>query len=292
MPPAWHAPLIAVCAVLFLWSLHALAWRLLCALITIAGYLPLLRERQAWARVRPLETWLRVRHPRLHAILAARLRPRPFTGLPFTLLVVGALYVASLLGRLTEEVLEAGVVLRFDQAINAFFGPWRERPLITAFLWITALGAGPALAAVAVTATAFLWADRRPGFILPLWVAFLGAQATTWAGKFAIARHRPEFIAAASATSPSFPSGHAAASMALYGFLAYVLARDLANLWGRFEVVYWTSTVILLIGFSRIFLSVHYITDVLSGFLVGGFWLLVGFALAEWVRMQSPEITP
>jgi len=282
--PIWQVLLLLAGAALPIWALHALAWHLLHALSSTTKRLPTLREARAWARVRPLQAWLRLRHPRLHAVLAARLRPKPFTGLPLTLLVVGALYVAALLGGLTEEVMEAGAVLRFDQAVNALFGPWREEPLIAAFLWITALGVGPTLAAAALTTTGFLWADRRPGFILPLWVAFLGAEATTWASKFAIARHRPEFIAAASAASPSFPSAHATGSMAVYGFLAYALARDLPGRRERFEVAFWIAVLIATIGFSRIFLSLHYTTDVLAGFLVGAFWLLVGFALCEWRR--------
>ncbi len=280
--PIWQALLLLASVALLIWGLHAL--------ISTVHRLPMLRETRTWARVRPVQAWLRLRHPRLYATLAARLRPKPFTGLPLTLLVLGALYVAALLGGLTEEVLEAGAVLRFDQAVNAAFGPWRVRPLIGILLWITALGAGPALAAVAAVATAFLWADRRPGFILPLWVAFLGAQVTTWSGKFIIARHRPDFIQAVSEASPSFPSGHATASMALYGFLAYALVRDLPGRRERFEVAFWVAVLVLAIGFSRIFLSLHYMTDVAAGFMVGAFWLLVGFAVSEWTRNRPASV--
>jgi undecaprenyl-diphosphatase len=261
-----------------------LAWRLLRVLTATLSRLPSLRHARAWTQTRPVRAWFRIRHPRLYKTLAARLRPRPFTSLPLTLLALGALYLAALLGGLAEEVLEANRVLHLDQVVNAFFTSWREQPLIAAFLWITALGYGSTLAAVAGTATLFLWADRRPGFILPLWVVFLGTEVTTWAGKFAIDRHRPKFIAAASAASPSFPSAHAAGSMAVYGFLAYALARDLPGRRERFEVAFWITVLIAAIGFSRIFLSVHYATDVLAGFMVGGFWLLVGFVMSEWLR--------
>jgi undecaprenyl-diphosphatase len=276
--------LLIAAAAAVVWALRALAWGLLQALIAAVERWPRFRGTGAWARVRPVQAWLRLRYPRLCAVLGARLTPQSFTGLPLTLLVFAAAYIAALLGGLAEEVVEAAGVTRFDQAINAFFGPWREPSLVGGFLWITALGAGPALTAVAVTATGFLWADRRPGFILPLWVAFLGAQATTWAGKYAIARHRPPFIEVVSAASPSFPSGHATASMALYGFVAYALIRDLPGRPARFEVAFWTALLIATIGFSRIFLSLHYMTDVIAGFMVGGFWLLVGFALTEWQR--------
>ena len=294
--PIWQMLLLIVGAVLLIWGLHALAWRLLHLMAAAVDYLPQLRTTRAWARVRPVQAWLHLRHPRQYAVLAARFRPNPFTGLPLTLFVLGALYVAALLGGLTGEVLEAGTVLRFDQTVNAALAPWRVRPLVGAFLWITALGAGPALTVVAFIATAFLWADRRPGFILPLWVAFLGAQATTWSGKFIVARHRPDFIQAVSEASPSFPSGHATASMALYGFLAYALARDLPGRRERFEVAFWVALLVPVIGFSRIFLSLHYTTDVAAGFMAGAFWLLVGFAVSEWTRNRPtsspPEVQP
>ena len=200
------------------------------------------------------------------------------------MVVVSALYIGALLSGLTEEVVEAGGVLRLDQAINAAFAPWRQPLLVAAFLWITALGTGSALTAVALTATGFLWADRRPRFIVPLWVTFVGAQATTWAGKFAVARHRPGFIDAVQAASPAFPSAHATGSMAVYGFVAYALARDRSRREQRFEVIFGVGVVIAMIGFSRIFLSLHYTTDVAAGFMVGGFWLLVGFGLSEHGR--------
>lgn len=278
--------LLLIGAALLVFILHMLAWRLTGLLGDFLASLPMRGAPRVWARLRPVRAWLRLRHPRLDAALRARLSPQPFTGLPLTLLVLSALYVAALLGGLVEEVIEGQEALRLDRAINAYFAPWRTGPLIAVFLWITALGSGPALAAVTVTATGFLWTHRRAALIVPLWVAFLGAEATTWAGKFAIARHRPEFIAAAAATSPSFPSGHATGTMAVYGFLAYVIARDLSKRRQRFEVVFWTGMLVAMIGFSRIFLSVHYATDVAAGFLVGAFWLLAGFAIAAWIRRR------
>jgi undecaprenyl-diphosphatase len=141
--------------------------------------------------------------------------------------------------------------------------------------------------AVAVASSGLLVSGRRRELAVPLWTTLIGAEATTWAGKFLIDRQRPTFIEAASALSPSFPSGHSTAAMAVYGFLAYLVARDLPTARQRFEVVFWTSILIILIGFSRIFLSVHFTSDVLSGFIVGAFWLLAGFAIAE-NRRQAP----
>ena len=191
--------------------------------------------------MRPVQAWLSLHHPRLYAHLRARLVPSTFAGLPLTMMVVAAIYVVALLSGVTEEVVEAAGVLRLDQAVNAALAAWREPALVIAFLWITVLGTGPALTAVALTATAFLWADRRAHFIVPLWVTFIGAQATTWAGKFAVARHRPEFIDAVQAASPLLPER---ARDRLDGRLRVPglrVGRDLPRREQRFEVVFWVG---------------------------------------------------
>src|SRR5690606_2768836 len=115
--------------------------------------------------------------------------------------------------------------------------------------WITSLGDSASLAGVALVATGLLWADRRPRLILPLWITILGALGTTWIGKFAFDRPRPEFIEGFTALSPSFPSAHATGVAAVYGFIAYVVVRDLPGRRARFEVVFWTVVLVALVGF-------------------------------------------
>jgi undecaprenyl-diphosphatase len=275
--------IVAVIVVVLL--LRQLAWFVWRLLVHVArGMSPHLRDWGELSHVHPLRAALTARWPRLYEAMVRRSSPHKFSGLPLTLLAVAALYVLGLIGGLIEDLLQREGIVSFDLAINNFFGPYRTGPLLEVFLWLTALGSSPAIVAVGVVATGFLWADRRAFFVGPLWITFLGAQVTTWAGKLLIGRERPTFIEAVSAVLPSFPSGHATAAMAVYGFLAYALARDVPSARARFELAFWAAVLIALIGFSRIFLSLHYASDVVSGFLVGGFWLLVGFALAEFAR--------
>ena len=205
-------------------------------------------------------------------------------------MILTAIYLAALFSGITEDILEAEGTIRIDNIVNAAFRTWRVEPLVAAFRWITALGSSPAVVAAVIIATGFLWSQRRFYFIISLWVTCLGALATTSIGKLIIGRHRPEFALDVKVVSSSFPSGHATAAMAVYGFIAYAIARALIGARERFEVTYWTMVLILLIGFSRIFLGVHYVTDVIGGFLVGGFWLLVGFIIVEW--SASVAVTP
>lgn len=241
-------------------------------------------------QVRELEDisglWARLRSsfPKTTEFLYARVTLSRFTGLPLTLVVIAAAYIAGLLGGLVEELMEAEELVHLDEAIHQGIGAIRTDGMVVVFSWITDLGGSAALIAVTLVTTGLLWAHGRACVVAPLWLTVLGSQLTTLAGKYALARPRPAFAADVAAFTPSFPSGHATSAMAVYGFIGYVIARDLATTRQRFETVYWTAVLIGLIGFSRMLLGVHYASDVAAGFLVGGFWLLVGFAVAEHKR--------
>lgn len=84
-------------------------------------------------------------------------------------------------------------------------------------------------------------------------------------------RSRPEGNVLTIATGYSFPSGHASVSIAFYGFLAYVLMQA-AGRWNRRGAIFLGGLVVI-IGISRIYLNVHYFSDVLGGFILGGLCL-------------------
>jgi len=290
-PPS-HPLLILLVAVLTILMVWQLSWWLLRlgarASVALVSQFPATR---IMARTHPLRAALSRRAPRTYAFTVRRLTPRHFEGLPLSLMVVAALYLIILLGGLIEDVVEAQEIVAFNEAVNSSFGPYRTPYLVKVFAWITDLGGMPALTLVAFVTTGFLWALHRGFLILPLWVTILGANATTWAGKFGFDMQRPEFATPVTALSPSFPSAHATGSMAVLGFIAYLLARDLEHSRERFEVAFWSLTLIILISFSRIFLSVHFASDIAAGLLIGGFWLLVGFAIAERARLAHARNT-
>jgi undecaprenyl-diphosphatase len=283
-----------VAAVVFIVILHEMARRAVMLVLRVApGVPPKVTASGAWARSLTFRSRLAERYPAFFAFfafVANRIEPRQSTGLPLTLMVLAAVYLAALFSGLTEDVLEAEGIVRIDQMVNAAFGQWRVEPLISTFLWITALGSSPAVVSAVIIATGFLWSQHRLSIIVPLWVTCVGAVATTSIGKFLIGRHRPQMTIDVTVVFSSFPSGHATAAMAVYGFIAYAIARILPGIRERFEVAYWTAVLVLLIGSSRIILGVHYVTDVIGGLLVGGFWLLIGFTIAEWNRagMSAP----
>ena len=184
---------------------------------------------------------------------------------------------------LCVAVVHAPAMARFDVAANAVFRSYHPEPLVRIFLWITALGSGAALVPTVVVATGLLWSRGGTQPIAPLWIGFLGAEASVWATKFAIGRLRPEFLDFASAESPSFPSAHTAGATVVYGLLASIVIDSVPkDAVARPIVVAFTATLIALIAFSRILLGVHYPSDVAGGLLIGVFWFGAGIAL--WRR--------
>lgn len=92
--------------------------------------------------------------------------------------------------------------------------------------------------------------------------------------KAIIARPRPEILRLVQEDGYSFPSGHSMVSMGFYGFLIYLIFKNIQNKKLKYPLIIFLSILILLIGISRIYLGVHYFTDVLGGFIIAIIYLI------------------
>lgn len=91
--------------------------------------------------------------------------------------------------------------------------------------------------------------------------------------KFIIARPRPQELSLVIEKGYSFPSGHSMISMAFYGFIIYLIYKNIKNKKVKYPLIIFLVLTILLIGISRIYLGVHYATDVIGGFVIGFIYL-------------------
>lgn len=181
---------------------------------------------------------------------------------------------------LVWQVQTAGPLVMLDGWVNAGLAPLRSKVSLAGFAWLTQMGTGAVGTVIAFVASGLFWSDGRTRLILPLWIAFIGAQSTTWSLKFVTDRVRPPFLEGVTAASPSFPSAHATVSTAIYGFLALAVAQGVAAE-SRWAVYAAALALIVLIAFSRLFLSLHYLSDVAAGATVGAAWLMIGWRLAR-----------
>jgi undecaprenyl-diphosphatase len=96
-------------------------------------------------------------------------------------------------------------------------------------------------------------------------------------------RPRPNIMQLIEITGYSFPSGHSMNSLIFYGFLIYLSLRYMKH-WSKYCISFGLALLILFIGISRIYLGVHYASDVIGGFILGIFWLIVSI----WVFKKMP----
>ena len=198
---------------------------------------------------------------------------------------------AWVFGAVAEDVVEG------DTHVDTRFANWlhdHASPGWTSFFErVTWLGNVPVLVAVTAAAAALLAWKRRRMELLLLILAVVGAEILTFGLKLGFHRERPFFAdPLASESSYSFPSGHASVSLAVYGTIAFIAARQLSNVRARLAVLVAAAILILLIGISRLYLGVHFLTDVIAGFSLGLAWVTLCVLLLHLgVRLRKRDQT-
>jgi undecaprenyl-diphosphatase len=196
-------------------------------------------------------------------------------------------FVVWAFAEIVDEVIE-GESRRFDRSvllwINAHLPDWLEGPMRL----ITALGYYWVVMPLLVLSVSVLY---RRGWRLSavlLLVSTAGGAFLTTILKAVFQRARPElFESGYSASFYSFPSGHATVAVGFYGTLTLILAYRLRGP-ARWAVVVLGVVLVLLIGFSRLYLGVHYPTDILAGFLAAPLWVIsVGTVYAVWLSVRG-----
>jgi undecaprenyl-diphosphatase len=217
------------------------------------------------------------------SFIVARFRPGAALGLSLTITLVVLGLSGWAFGGIVQDVLgnESGAV---DRTINRFFLQHREATITSIMKVVTYLGSAPVLGCIALVFGAWWLVRRQQWRPLALVVcAWSGAAVLTHTVKGLIDRPRPPGASMIGhVTGASFPSGHAADSVALYGMLAAIAAAATSS-WGR-KVTAWAAAigVGLAVGITRLYLGVHWLTDVLGGYALGGLWL---FGLLTTVRV-------
>jgi membrane protein DedA with SNARE-associated domain/membrane-associated phospholipid phosphatase len=225
--------------------------------------------------------------------LLRRLTPGQYLGLHLTVGLLAAAGGLWLFGGLAEDVLTGDPIVRFDQALDDYLRARATPPLTTFFLIVTALGSVEAIVLLGVVVAAVLAWGRRWVFLGSWLAAVAGSAVLNRLLKGLFERPRPYFEHPLLVeTSYSFPSGHAMESFVVYGMLAYFAVLALRSWESRVAVVFGAALLVVLIGFSRMYLGVHYFSDVLAGYAAGGVWLSALITGAETIRRSKKEAKP
>jgi undecaprenyl-diphosphatase len=173
----------------------------------------------------------------------------------------------------------------FDVAVRDTIHSWATPLLTGAMSGATQLGSATVLLPLGVILVWRLYVAGRRRAAALLAITAVGAQVFDQALKFEFRRPRPEvFFGLAQPGSYSFPSGHSLSSCCFYGVLAAILTMGAVP--RRRKVLIWAlaAVVTLSVGFSRVYLGVHYPTDVLGGYAVAVVWVaMVRAAYEVWL---------
>jgi undecaprenyl-diphosphatase len=216
-------------------------------------------------------------------------------GLPLALLTVAILILSF--GLLAEEVVD-GDLSDFDTAILMVFRtagdaadpigpPWLEEMGRD----VTALGSFVFLGFVLAGVVGYLILIRKHGAAVLMVVAVLGGVVVSTLLKFVFDRPRPEISHAARVFTASFPSAHATMSAVTFLTVGALFTRVAAE---RKVKVYFMAVALFLtimVGLSRLYMGVHYPSDVLAGWCIGSAWAILCWAGALWLQ-QKGEVEP
>ena len=161
------------------------------------------------------------------------------------------------------------------------------------FADITALGGYVVLSMLVIGAAIYLIASRKPHAALLLVGAVVSGTVLSELLKLGFSRPRPDLVShMVDVQSASFPSGHAMVSAVAYLTLGTLLARAHEKRSTKIIVMTYAIILTLLIGVSRVYLGVHWPTDVLAGWALGAAWAALWWLLAWWLQRRGAVESP
>jgi undecaprenyl-diphosphatase len=170
-----------------------------------------------------------------------------------------------------EDYLDNEALVRWDVEFSRWLHVHSNGALVSFFKVVTWAGNVATLALVVLAAAVWLARRRRVNEAVLLAVSAAGIELFNAGFKLVVQRPRPE-LAYVHLDTYSFPSGHAAGSAAIYGVIVYLLAAQARDLRVRVAVGVGYVALVALICFSRLYLEVHYLSDVLAGASLGAAW--------------------
>lgn len=177
----------------------------------------------------------------------------------------------------------------FDQEVYAFLQQYQTQSNTDVMLFFTFLGTHKFLIPANLVLIAyFLFIKKNKWYSIKIPAIALTSLGLMFGLKQLFGRQRPNVPLVFHAEGLSFPSGHALFSVSFYGLLIYIIYKTVINRWVKWPAIVLLLITLFIIGFSRVYLNVHYATDVIAGFCVGFVWLV--FAVWALNRMERRSL--
>ena len=231
-------------------------------------------------------------------MVAAAVRRRSWSELAPLLVLFLAATALFAFGQIASEVIE-GDTHGFDERLvralrtaGDLSDPIGPRWVEEAVRDLTALGSTLVLTLITIAVLGFLLIERRAATAVYVLVAIAGGALLSTLAKTLFARPRPELVAhLVDVTSYSFPSGHAMSSAVTYLTLGVLLASAQSRRRIKAYLIVIAMTITVLVGASRVYLGVHWPSDVLAGWALGAAWAMLCWLGSVWLQREG-EIEP
>jgi undecaprenyl-diphosphatase len=268
-------------AVLFV-LMMALVWRWL------IHHEDWIKKRLAAFLARPRISAFRRRYASQITFIQDRISPEGYLGLHLTVGVLILIGSAWLFGGIAEDVIHHDPLTVVDVKIAAWLHARATPPLTAAMLVITHLHSIVGVSIMASLVALLLLRKMRWYWLLALVLTVPSGMLLNVILKFAVHRARPVFNdPLLTLTTYSFPSGHTMAATVFYGLLASFAVRQSSEWRWRVSAVFAACLMVLLVAFSRMYLGLHYLSDVLAAMVEGLAWLALSLTAIDTLRRRK-----
>lgn len=204
--------------------------------------------------------------------------------LQFTYVFFLGLFAAICFG-LIAILVSTQKIATFDSSIIAFVQSFESPTLTKIMKLFTFMGSYAFVAVLSIFILIFLYKVLHHRLELILFITVLaGSTILNQLLKFLFHRERPTLHRLIEESGYSFPSGHSMGAFALYGVLTFLLWRHIPTRVGRSMIITLGVIMTITIGLSRIYLGVHYPSDVIGSYFASGFWLAINIWFYQWYK--------
>jgi undecaprenyl-diphosphatase len=198
--------------------------------------------------------------------------------------------IAAIAFGILAGIVRGGATQALDESVVRWLAAHRSPAMDDIMLEVTTLGDGVVLIMIVAVASVFLWLTKHHWSVYILLVGMIGGKALNTLLKASFDRTRPSAVEwIDQVSSPSFPSGHAMGAFITYGTVAYLVARLEPTRRLRYATWFIACGIIIAIGISRMYLGVHYPSDVIAGFAAGLAWVAIVASSVTAVRFFAPR---